>query len=87
MENAFDFLGVYPNPTEGIVSVSIENSALNDVQINLYDIRGRMISDKTFTNSESNFTTTLDYSTISQGVYIMKIQNGNDINSRQLIIK
>ncbi len=86
-ENAFDFLGVYPNPTDGVVSVSIENSALNDVQINLYDMRGRMVSNEKFTNSASNFTTTLNYSNISQGVYIMKIQSGNDITSRQLIIK
>jgi hypothetical protein len=70
---------VYPNPTStGFVNIS---SKTNDViQVNVFDILGKQVINNTVNNNR------LDVSTLTTGVYIMKIaQNGNTITKKLVV--
>tara|TARA_R110002126_G_scaffold142037_1_gene287508 strand:+ start:32438 stop:33655 length:1218 start_codon:yes stop_codon:yes gene_type:complete len=68
---------VYPNPADEFVIISSEVE-INKVEV--YNLLGkRVISESEFVNN------TLDVSTLSKGVYLMKLTSGESVASRKLI--
>lgn len=53
---------VYPNPTNGVVSVQTESQ--NDVELTVYDLSGRVLL--------SNLGAQIDISNLANGIYILK---------------
>lgn len=68
---------VYPNPTTGKVTISVENETID--QVELLDILGKKIMTKSGNSSQ------IDLSTFSSGVYIFKIYSGNNIIQKYII--
>jgi len=80
-------VGVYPNPTTGILNVNFELiNTDNAAQIVMYDMNGRVV--KTISN---NFTTagftqmTSDISDLQNGVYFLTIRSGNNSVTKRVI--
>jgi hypothetical protein len=57
---------IYPNPTSGIVSISVEKNTLFDVEIS--DIKGSILMTKTNLTNASEF----DFSSFETGSYLVK---------------
>ncbi|WP_445722304.1 T9SS type A sorting domain-containing protein [Flavobacterium sp.] len=77
-------ISIYPNPSRGLFTI-----ALGDVQPNLievYDITGKIILSRT-NNSITNFETSLDLSSASQGVYFVKIGSDTGTTTKKIIKK
>ena len=73
---------VYPNPTKGILNISIPDCSVNDrSRILLFDLSGRMLMNRAAT--EEN--TVLDISSFNRGIYIMKIQAGEKFSDWKII--
>lgn len=68
---------VYPNPTTGKVTISLQNETIDKVE--LLDILGKKIMTKSGNSSQ------IDLSTFSSGVYIFKIYSGNNIIQKYII--
>jgi hypothetical protein len=72
-------ISVYPNPTNGIVTISSGSASL--VTLEVYSITGELISSHAFTE---NYI--LDMSAVSSGIYILKLQNeGQQITNRLIV--
>ncbi len=89
-ENKFlDNLNLYPNPTEGLTTLSFEtNEVLNNISIDLYDVIGKKI--KTIHNgqlSTGNNTFTINTSAYEKGIYFIKINNNGNNILKKLIVK
>ena len=84
-KNNFSLFTIYPNPTNGIVSISL--SSIEDVQVSLYDIRGRLISSESHTNNSGTFRKELNFGTVSSGVYLLNVKSGNKTATKKLIIQ
>ena len=83
-ENKLQSLTVYPNPTSG--SFTIEMSQFNSaesINISVYDQLGREVYQKQNANSIEQ----LDLSEKGKGVYFIKIQVGNEIINKKLVMK
>ncbi len=65
--NLLSNITVYPNPTNGVLQVSNRNGIV--LQLSIYDINGRLLLNKT-SNQEIN---TIDISTFSNGIYVLKM--------------
>ena len=76
---------IYPNPAVDKVNVSIEGEVENDINIEVYDLTGKRIMNSHNSMQDSNIT--LDISPIPAGIYLMKIESGNEHFSKRLIIK
>ena len=85
----FDFnnFSVYPNPSNGNFNITFEVIDTQEVKIKLFDIRGRMIEQKEFTNTPNTFSEELSFNGINTGLYILQVQNGDKRTTKKLLIK
>ena len=81
LENSF---AMYPNPTNGMVTIAFET--LNDTNIDLYDISGRLVYSDTFKYSNNQFNEELNLNYLSTGVYMVKIKSGTSTINKKLVI-
>ncbi len=84
-ENDFTLFNIYPNPSKGTVNISL--SSIEDVQVSLYDIRGRLISSGLHVNNSGIFKKELNFGAVSSGVYLLNVKSGNKLATKKLIIK
>lgn len=79
-EQQFENLNVYPNPVgNGHVYITSKTTAPKDIEI--FDVLGKRVMDTTISSKE------LNVSSLSPGVYIIKIKEGDQRATRKLIIK
>ena len=78
-ENDFAQINLYPNPTEGLVSVQSEEIILS---LEVMDINGKVVfSHEMFTNEYA-----LDLSALIKGTYILKIKSEKNSFHKKLIL-
>ena len=83
--NVFEVFAVYPNPSNGSISISLTSSS--DVKVSLNDISGRLIFNELFENSESIFKKEINFNTLSKGIYLINVESDGKIASKKLIIE
>ncbi len=76
--NTFDELAlqvsVAPNPASDYVTIAGDSKAfIGAIKVSVYDISGKLIEDLSKNSLERNFSTTLDISKYTSGVYFLKI--------------
>lgn len=82
-ETIFD---IYPNPCSDILILNINNSALENIQLRIYDLSGKEILFKNMLPGENNKT--IDISTLSCGTYILCMYSSNKvIETKKIIVK
>ena len=74
-----DIISVYPNPTTGILNINL--SGVLETELILYTITGQKIFRKTINTK----TTTIDLSSLSNGVYYLQLKNGNGVDTKKII--
>lgn len=75
-------LSIYPNPvTNGKVFIYISSKQNSAKKVDFFDVLGKQIYSTQLTGKELNI------STLSKGVYILKITEGNTSETRKLVIK
>lgn len=75
-------INLYPNPSSGIFTLFLGD--LNPETIEVYDITGKIVyKNNTILVSEKQFT--IDLTSISQGVYFVKIKVDNDVVVKRIM--
>lgn len=82
-ENSDMGVEVYPNPTNGIVNLSIAGNNSNSLEINIFDIAGKVVISKTHEPSTENVK--IDMSELTDGIYFVKIYNGSEIIVKKIV--
>ncbi|RMA57179.1 zinc-dependent metalloprotease [Ulvibacter antarcticus] len=86
-EVVFEDLSIYPNPTNGNFSINFKPQSASDVNIALYDVRGREIDTQVFENNGSTFSESMSYNGLNTGMYFVKISNNGQSQTVKLIIE
>jgi hypothetical protein len=73
-------LSIYPNPTS-LGYVNISSKSQTALKINVFDVLGKQVISKTVNNNR------LDVSTLTSGIYIMKISQDDATTTKKLVIK
>lgn len=75
----------YPNPVSHWLTIDLSGLELNSTEIiiNLFDMQGRKIFEKSITNIVSKF----NIEGLSKGVYFLKVENKDNCFENKLIIK
>lgn len=79
-ESTIEGLNIYPNPTNGD-RVYITTKSNEDKQITIFDVLGKKVLQTVLSSKELNI------SSLSPGVYIIKIEEGDASTTRKLIIR
>jgi len=84
-DNSFVEFNVYPNPTNGMVNITL--STFDDVKVTLYDISGRQIYSQTLENNSNTFNKNIDLSSVASGVYLLNVKSGTKTATKKLVIR
>jgi len=76
-ENQENTLSIYPNPSNGFVTVETEGSN----NISVYNIAGQNVY-----NQQIDETTTLNLSNLEKGTYMIVVSNANGESAKQIIV-
>ncbi len=81
-QNKVHHIKIYPNPTQGLINVSLEQPSETKVKVEVANIEGNII----YTNA---FYTgiTIDFTTKPKGLYVLKLYFENEIITSKIHIK
>ncbi len=79
-ENTIESLNVYPNPTTGD-RIYITTKSNDDKNITIYDVLGKKVLQTVLSSKELNI------SSLTPGVYIIKVEEGDSSATRKLIVR
>ncbi|WP_254712470.1 reprolysin-like metallopeptidase [Polaribacter pectinis] len=82
----FNGFNLYPNPTAGAFTLNLEVLNTDKVSVQLFDVRGRLIGEKEYANTKTNFSESIFFEKASSGLYLLKVTNGKKQTTRKLII-
>ena len=78
--NAESSVVIYPNPSNGKFTISINNSVKENARYNIYSFEGRVIKSDKINKSQQNFEIS------EKGIYIIKISNGDKVWSQKVVV-
>ncbi len=80
-------LGLYPNPTEGMVNVNYSAAADGMVNVRVFDVLGKVVADQTVAvNAGSNFID-MDLSSLKAGIYVVEVLEGGQSSTARLLME
>jgi len=76
---------IYPNPANDRITIQIdENYVFNQLNIQLFDVTGRVVVDTQSSNSMNN----INLSGLERGMYVLKVMDKNElIHSSKVVLK
>ncbi|MEO8517286.1 MAG: reprolysin-like metallopeptidase [Flavobacterium sp.] len=85
-EFEFQDFSLYPNPNTGSFIVKFTSASNNDIKINVHDMRGREVYEKSFSNTGAfNQNVTLDK--VQAGIYLVSIIDGAKKTVKRIVIE
>jgi hypothetical protein len=86
VNNEFKNLGVFPNPTNDIITIQ-SSDVLLDAVILIYDVLGRQLNQNINLNTINSNTLTVDFSSFANGTYFLNIKTNEHQSTKQIIKK
>ncbi len=74
---------IYPNPAKTFVTIDANSLNLDNYQVEIFDIYGKMVFQKKVFHQEIK----IDITPLTSGVYICRVQSKSKIYSKKLILK
>jgi hypothetical protein len=80
-------LRIYPNPSDGIFNLSMENLRSEDLDVKVYDLTGRMVYINQLSGQRDKLEFQIDLSGCAKGIYHLYLKTDQGIFNRLLIIE
>ena len=80
-------ISVFPNPVGYLVNLGFNATAGGNAVISVINQTGMIVLSKTVTVTEGENSRKLDVSSLVNGMYFIKIQNGADVQMAKIMIK
>ena len=84
---AEDVMKLYPNPTAGIVSLVLSKDFNGEISAELFNMQGQRVFAKNYSKTYGRLISKLNLEGVPSGVYILKISNGKQQFTEELIVK
>lgn len=85
LNSYFDNIHLYPNPTDGKLTINVQFGKIEEIHVEIYNILGDKIKNN-ITNTMKNGLFTIDLSAMPQGLYLIRIQAGNKATTRKVTL-
>ena len=80
-------IAIYPNPTNGVITIEIANTNSSELIISVSDIQGREVYNTIDKNIVAGYSKQISLEHLAKGIYYIKLQNGEHSNYQKLIIE
>ncbi|MFN9111856.1 MAG: T9SS type A sorting domain-containing protein, partial [Bacteroidota bacterium] len=86
--NSFEFDGfkLYPNPNDSNFTIEFNSNSNNKIGIAVHDISGRVIYDKSYTNT-GLFSQPVKLENAQSGVYFVSISDGENKMVKRIVVR
>ena len=74
---------VYPNPSDGKVTVEIKRGQTDRMDISIFDLQGRQLFHKAFLSNTAN----LDLGLVAKGLYLLKVQTRQGFEYQKIVLR
>lgn len=81
-----DGFTIYPNPNNGVFNIRLNSTSGNDIKVNVHDISGRLVFDKSYSNTGA-FDQNLQLNNVQAGIYIVTVQDGDKKEAKRIAIQ
>jgi hypothetical protein len=82
---ASETVSVYPNPSNGMVTLHVSKELLQDAIISVYSCHGQLVKSATMASSGNSLT--LDLSGFAKGVYAVRVENSRTTTVKMIVIQ
>jgi len=83
---SFDNFALYPNPNDGTFTVKFNSNTGNDINVAVYDMRGRSIFNNVYQNN-GVFEQILQLDNVQSGIYLVNIQDGEKKIVKKIVVE
>lgn len=81
----FEFIKLYPNPTQGLLNIAYELANAGDLNIELFDLTGKRIMEHRVPNAFSGVAQ-LELKGLTAGTYQLRIQAGGSLQTQRVLL-
>ena len=84
----YDF-EVYPNPTEGILNLSLNNFTGDQIQLAIYSELGQLVYNDQISdnNAEGYWNKTIDISHLPRGIYLLNVTSDDQTATKRVVVE
>ncbi|QXP60555.1 zinc-dependent metalloprotease [Olleya sp. HaHaR_3_96] len=79
-------ISVYPNPNNGEFSIKF-NDVSGDVDVEVFDIRGRSILQNKYSKITGDFNKSLNLGDVESGIYLLNIKNNGRTITKKIVVE
>jgi hypothetical protein len=83
---ALNSLNVYPNPSNGFVTVNLKTTEATNIDFRIVNTVGATLLQETAESVIGNFTQTFNLSNLGNGIYFLQINDGKGATTKKIII-
>ena len=76
---------VYPNPSNGILNIKIKND-YDTLNLNIYNINGSIVYKSDIKETNNELFKTVDLSSLTKGIYIVRVYNSNYSKTKKVLL-
>jgi hypothetical protein len=76
-------LQIFPNPSNGIVNISIKSLQLNSASVSVYDITGKQVINEVITGNNKQ----LNLSGMPKGIYAVLLKTDKGVASKNIVLE
>ncbi|MCX7551539.1 T9SS type A sorting domain-containing protein [Xanthomarina sp. F2636L] len=85
-ENTFEVFSIFPNPNNGEFTIHLNSTSNKDIHVQVYDLRGRTVFNKTYLNS-TDFNQVINMNKVQSGLYLVKVNDGERQTIQKIIVE
>ena len=85
VKNSETQLKVYPNPTDGLFAIELSNPLIEKADVTIVDMNGKVMYEKSFKMTNGQQPETINISTLTKGIYVMRITTDDQEFIRKIV--
>ncbi len=85
-EFSADDFSLYPNPNSGTFTIKLKSTSGRDIQVDVYDVRGRFIFKNSYTNT-SDFSQEINLYNVQSGMYLVNVSDGDKQVTKKIVVE
>lgn len=82
-----ELISVYPNPVQETLFIKLEEGSLQGIEVKMFTVSGRQVLTSARIKHEGNKLISLDLGNLKPGIYLLKIQNDEEIVTRNILLR
>jgi hypothetical protein len=85
--NSTQVVSIYPNPSNGVFTLNINNAVSNQVVISILDLQGKVVYSESNKNVSAQYNKQINLTDLAKGIYYVKLNIGSEVQIQKLIVQ